>query len=429
MKKEIIALFEYLERDKGIKREVVIKAIKDSLHAAARKSVKGHGDNISVDLDPKTGDLEIFALKKIVDKVTNPQEEISIEEALELEPSSHIGQTLGIPVMSEDFGRIAAQAARQLLSQKIKGAERDVIYSEYRHRVGQLVSGTVKQFIKGRTIVVDIGKITAILLERNYPKTERYNIGDKVQALLLEVKENTETGGADVILSRSHKDFVSALFTQEVPELHEKTVVIEKIERDAGYRTKLAVRSFDPKVDPVGTCVGVKGSRIKHIIADLNGEKIDVIPYIDDEKMFLEKLVGKSLIPEQPVIRKYTRHENKISVVVNDEDYAQLIGKKGANARLIGRMMECEIEVQKMSEYQKILAIHMAELAESEDPSLDEKIKVDGVPGFILEGYVQAGFDTLRKFMLASPQDIVTQVPMGNYYDLAERILKRKKTV
>ena len=333
MKKEIIALFEYLERDKGIKREIVIKAINDSLHAAARKSIKGHGENISVELDPRTGELDVLALKKIVDKVTNPKEEISIEDALTLEPSSQVGQTLGIPVMPADFGRIAAQAARQLLSQKIKGAERDVIYSEYRHRVGQLISGTVKQFIKGRTVIVDIGKITAILPERNYPKTERYNIGDKVQALLLEVRENSETGGADVILTRSHKEFVAALFTQEVPELHEKTVVIEKIERDAGYRTKLAVRSFDPKIDPVGTCVGVKGTRIKHIIGELNGEKIDVVPYIDDEKMFLEKLVGKSLIPEQPVIRKYTRHDNKISVVVNDEDYAQLIGKKGANAR------------------------------------------------------------------------------------------------
>lgn len=425
MKKEIIALFEYLERDKGIKREIVIKAINDSLHAAARKSIKGHGENISVELDPKTGELEVFALKKIVDNATDVEGEISIQDALLLEPSSQVGQTLGISVTPADFGRIAAQAARQLLTQKIKGAERDVIFGEYRHRVGQLISGTVKQFIKGRTLIVDIGKITAVLPEKNYPKTERYNVGEKVYALLLEVKDNVETGGADVILTRSHKEFVAALFTQEVPELHDKTVVIEKIERDAGYRTKMAVRSFDPKVDPVGTCVGIKGSRIKHIISDLNGEKIDVVPYLDNQRDFLDKLVGKSILPDQPVIRKYIPHDHKISIVVNDEDYPMVIGKKGMNARLIGRMLESEIEVQKISEYQKILVIHMAELSESEDPALDEKIRIEGVSGFILDGYIQAGFDTLRKFMKASPEEIAAQVPGANYYDLADKILNQ----
>jgi N utilization substance protein A len=440
MKKEFIALFEHLEREKGIKRDVIIKAINEGLHAAARKNVKGYGENISVELDPKTGELEVFAQKRIVDKVTNPKEEISIEEALLIHESSEVGKTIEIPIMPEDFGRIAAQATRQVLHQKIRGAEKDVIYSEYKHRVGQLISGTVKQFIKGKTLIVDIGKITAILPERNLPKihgiTEEYKIGEKVQALLLEVKENPETGSAEVILTRSHKEFVAALFTQEVPELHDKTIVIEKIERDPGYRTKIAVSSFDQKVDPVGTCVGVRGSRINQIIAELNGEKIDVVPYLHDQRQFLEKLLGKSVLQIgkassdlYPIICEYSAEGNKIWIAVNDEDFASVVGKKGANVRLIARMIERELEVQKISEYRKILTLQMAELADSEDQILDEKLKIDGVAGFILDAYINAGFDTLRKFMTAAPADIIAQVPNGKYYEHAKTICNqlRKK--
>ena len=428
MKKEFIALFEHLEREKGIKREVIIKAINDGLHAAARKNVKGYGENISVELDPKTGELEVFAQKKIVDKVTNPKEEISIEEALLIHESSQVGKTIEIPIMPEDFGRIAAQATRQVLHQKIRGAEKDVIYTEYKHRVGELISGTVKQFIKGRTIIVDIGKITAILPERNIPRTEHYNVGEKIQALLLEVRENAETGSADVILTRSSESFVAALFTLEVPELHDKTVVIEKIERDAGYRTKIAVSSFDQKVDPVGACVGGKGARIKQIIAELNGEKIDVVPFAHDQRQFLENLLGKSVLSVPghpvPVIREYSVENNKICIAVNDEDFATVVGKKGANVRLIARMLGTELGVQKVSEYHKILSLQMAEMSEDETLGeiLDEKLKIDGVQGVVVNSYILAGYDTLRKFMKATPEEIAEKVPMGNYPEHAKKI-------
>ena len=192
----------------------------------------------------------------------------------------------------------------------------------------------MKRFIRGRTIVVDLGKVEAILPERNYPKLERYNVGEKVQALLLEVRD-TEMGGAEVILSRSHPEFVSQLFDQEVPELHDGTVAIEKIVRDAGYRTKMAVRSYDPKVDPVGTCVGVRGTRIKNIIRELNNEKIDVVPYSEDPA----NSPGKS-----DRARRAAQIENgrasRSSWSSTDEDYPTVIGKKGMNARLIGQMLE-----------------------------------------------------------------------------------------
>jgi len=423
MNKDLIAIFEYLEREKGIKREIVINAITESLRAAARKSVKGLGEKVSVEIHPKTGEIEVFTQKKIVEKVANSAEEISIEEAKALEPECQVGQWLEISITPQDFGRIAAQAARQVITQKLKGAERDVIYEEYRHRAGEIISGTVKRFIRGRTIVVDLGKVEAILPERNYPKLERYNAGEKVQALLLEVRD-TEGGGAEVILTRSHPEFVAQLFIQEVPELHDKTVAIEKIVRDPGYRTKLAVRSYDPKVDPVGTCVGVRGTRIKNIIRELNNEKIDVVPYSDDQIQLLQNLLSPA------EARKLKVLEDRIWMVVNDEDYPTVIGKKGMNARLIGHMIGKEIDVQKLTEYHKLLTIQMSELADSAEPAYDERLKVEGVSGLVIEGLIGAGYGTLREFMRAQPTDIA-KVPGVNYYDLADKILEqtRKKKV
>ena len=420
MNKDLIAIFEYLEREKGIKRDIVITAIEDSLRAAARKSVKGIGEKVSVQIHPKTGEIEVYTQKKIVEKVQNAAEEISFTEARELEPDCQVGQLLELSVTPQDFGRIAAQAARQIISQKLRGAERDVICEEYRHRVGEIISGTVKRFIRGRTLIVDLGKVEAILPERNYPKLERYNPGEKVQALLQEVRD-TEAGGAEVILSRSHPDFVTQLFIQEVPELHDGTVAIEKIVRDAGYRTKLAVRSFDPKVDPVGTCVGLRGTRIKNVIRELNNEKIDIVPWSDDLQSLLENLIS----PVQA--RKLKMNEPRIFMVVTDEDYPTVIGKKGMNARLIGQMLGKEIEVHKISEFQKLLHIQMLELSETPDPAFDERLKVEGVSSLILESLIGAGFDTLRKLMKVEPSEVPAKVPGVNYYDLADKVIEQMR--
>lgn len=420
MNKDLIAIFEYLEREKGIKREVIIEAISESLRTAARKSVKGLGEKVTVEINPRTGEIEVFTQKKIVDKVFHPSDEISFEEAKQFEPECQIGQWLELSIPPQDFGRVAAAAARQIISQKLKGAERDVIYEEYRHRIGEIISGTVKRFFRGRTVVVDLGKVEAILPERNYPKLERYNVGDKVQALLYQVHD-TESGGAEVILTRSHPEFVSALFTQEVPELHDKTVAIEKIVRDPGYRTKLAVQSYDPKVDPVGTCVGVRGTRIKNIIRELNNEKIDVVPFADDPIQLLKNLLS----PIEP--KKIKAQENRLWILVADEEYPLVIGKRGMNARLIGQMIEKDIEVQKLTDYQKLLSVQMAELGDSSEPLYDEKLKIEGVSGLINESLIGAGYETFRKFMQADPADVHTKVPGVNYYDLADKLLEQMR--
>lgn len=418
MNKDLIAIFEYLEREKGIKREIVIKAIEDSLKTAARKSVTGVGD-VTVQINPKTGDIEVLTQKEIVAKVEFPEEEISLEEARDLEPNAEIGQWLEMVVTPQDFGRIAAQSARQVIAQKLRGAERDVIYEEYRHRIHEIVSGTIKRFVRGGSMIVDLGKVEAILPEKLYPKTERYQIGEKVQALLLEVRDRDD-GGAEVVLSRSHPEFVAQLFTLEVPELADGSVSIEIIVRDPGYRTKLAVKSYDPKVDPVGTCVGVRGTRIKNVIREINNEKIDIIPFSEDKVQLLEN----TLAPIE--IQRLKIRDHKIFIVVSEEEYPAVIGKKGMNARLIGQLLGTEIEVQKITEYQKLVTVQMAELAERQDiQELDLPLQVEGLSSLIQEGLISSGFDTLRKIAASSANDLTKAVPGLNYYDLADKILEQ----
>lgn len=400
MNKDLVAIFEYLEREKGIKRDVIISAIEESLRAAARKSIKGH-INVSTHVNPKTGTIDVIAQKEVVDKVTIPDEEISLEDAKVINPYAELGQWIDITVTPQDFGRIAAQTARQVIAQKLKSAERDVIYEEYRHRANEIVSGAVKRVVRGATLIVDLGKVEAILPDRFYPKTEKYNVGDRVQALLFEVRD-TENGGAEVILSRSHPEFVAQLFIQEVPELNDGTVVIERIVRDAGYRTKLAVRSLDAKVDPVGACVGIRGTRVKNVIRELNNEKIDIIPFSEDPVQLLQNAL-------QPIdIKKISVSEDSslISIVVEDENYASVLGKRGMNARLNGQLVGVELEVQKMSDYQAAMTIERAELAQEADPTLDEELRIEGMSSLIVGSLISAGIDTRRKLLMATPEQL-----------------------
>jgi N utilization substance protein A len=423
MNKDLIAIFEYLEREKGIKRDIIIDAIEESLRAAARKSIKGY-INVNVQVNPRNGDIEVTAQKEVVDKVTIPQEEITLENARILKEDAEIGEWIDLVITPQDFGRIAAQTARQVIAQKLRGAERDVIYEEYRHRMGELISGSVKRVIRGQTLVIDLGKVEGILPERFYPKTEKYNLGEKVLALLLEVKD-TENGGAEVILTRSHPDFVEQLFAQEVPEISDGTIVIERMVRDAGYRTKLAVRSTDSKVDPVGACVGVRGARVKNIIRELNNEKIDIMPYIEDPieqiKISLDPVIPKKIMLDED--------NNSIQLIVADEDYPTALGKRGMNARLLGQLVGSEIQIKKYSEYQIIANLERQELSMMDDPSLDEPLQLQGISSMIVDALIVSGYDTPRKLLQAQTEDILA-IP-GISQESCDRILEqiRKKRV
>lgn len=418
MNKDLIAIFEYLEREKGIKRNIVIDAIEESLRAAARKSITG-ASNVTVKINNKTGDINVFCEKEIVDDVEVAAQEILLEDARELDPECELGQFIDILVTPKDFGRIAAQKARQIISQKLRGAERDVIYEEYRHRINELISGTVKRFVRGANVIVDLGKVEAIMPTRQYPKTEKYHIGEKVLALLMDVND-TENGGAEVVLSRSSPEFVKQLMIQEVPEINDGTVIVDKIVRDAGYRTKLTVRSTDPKVDPVGACVGMRGIRVKNVVRELNNEKIDIIPFAQDPI----ELLQNALSPIE--IRKVSLSEedNTISIVVEDDDFAAVIGKKGMNARLNSQLIGYELEVQRISDYNKATAIQRTELASSEDPELDQPLTgIEGVNNLIFEHLVAEGYSTPRSLLIASP-DQLAKIP-GISLEMADKILEQ----
>jgi N utilization substance protein A len=422
MNKDLIAIFEYLEREKGIKREVVISAIEESLQAAARKSVAG-SSNVTVTIHPKTGNIDVYCEKEIVGEVEVSSQEISIEQAREIDPDAEMGQFIDVVVTPKDFGRIAAQKARQIITQKLRGAERDVIYEEYRHRVNELISGTVKRFVRGANLIIDLGKVEAIMPSREYPKTEKYQVGEKVLALLAEVKD-TENGGAEVILSRSNPEFVRQLLIQEVPEVSDGTITIDRIVRDAGYRTKLTVRSFDPKIDPVGACVGMRGNRVKNIVRELHNEKIDIIPFASDPIDLLQN----ALSPIE--IRKinFNEEEGIIAIVVDDDDFAAVIGKKGMNARLNSQLIGRDLEVQKMTDYNRTMAIQRQELASIDDPTLDQPLQsIEGVNSLVFDHIhphlVAEGYGTLRALLQATPEQLAT-IP-GISLELADKILEQ----
>ncbi len=416
MNKDLLAIFEYMEREKGIKREVMVQAIESALQAAARKSIKEEA-NVAVHINPKSGSIEVYCEKEIVEKVAHPAKEISLAAAQELDPDCEVGQYIDVAVTPKNFGRIAAQTARQIISQKIRGAEKDVIHEEYRHRINEVVSGVVKRFVRGANMIIDLGKVEALLPARSYPKTEKYKVGDRVYALLEEVQE-LENGGAEVLLSRSHPHFVKHLFFQEVPELEDGTVEIVNIVRDAGYRTKLAVRSTDPKVDPVGACVGMRGNRVKNVIRELNNEKIDIIPYSYDPVELIQNILSPIEIRKIGV----NEEENVVAIVVDDADYPAVIGKRGMNARLTGQLIGYELEVQRMGEYNKALEIARFQLAESDNPLLDEPLKIQGINKLIVQNLAEAGLDTLRKVLLANVDQLI-EVP-GVSLAMAYKILE-----
>ncbi len=422
MNKELVAIFEYLEREKGIKRNIIVQAIEESLLLAAKKSIKNIGSNIEVHIDTKTGDIYVTSEKEVVEVCSNPSKEIPLEESQELGIDCEVGDIVRIPIPPHDLGRIAAQTAKQVISQKLRMAEKDVIYEEYRHRVGELVSGSIKRVAKGGSLIVDLGKVEAILPDRFLPKMEKYHVGDRILALLLEVRD-TDIGGAEVVLSRSHPEFVVELFKQEVPELHDEVISIKKIVRDPGYRTKLMVSSLDPKIDPLGACVGVRGTRIKNIIREINNEKIDIVTYQEDPLGILQDILS-------PIeIKKIHTDDGCISIVVDDDDYPKVIGKRGTNARLNGALLNVELDVKKMSEYQKELAFEKQRLSLLDDPELDEDIDIEGISPFIVDSLKEAGYNTRRKVLNATPEELMKATSIGREMidDIIEKIRKKTK--
>ncbi len=283
MNAEFIAMLDYLERERGIKREILLEAVSNALLSASKKSVSASRD-LRIDINPKTGEIRALAKLLVVEDVTNPADEISLSKARKINPEAAVGGEVEVEVTPKNFGRIAAQTAKQAMMQRIRQVEKEMIYEEFKDRAGEIVSGTVRRFDRS-DVILDLGKFEAIMPQRERVVVEDYNVGDRLRAYVVAVENGIR--GPEIIVSRSHPNFVRRLFELEVSEINDGTVEIRGIAREAGYRTKIAVTSANEKVDPVGACVGMRGSRVKNIVRELNNEKVDIIRWSSDPKEFV----------------------------------------------------------------------------------------------------------------------------------------------
>lgn len=339
MSHEILSVLEYMEKEKGIDRADMIEAISAAIAGAAQKGI-GAGQDIRVEINPKTGALKAWSILKVVDSVSDALLEIHVEKARQIKPDAQIGEVLEKEIDPAYLGRIAAQTARQAIMQRIRQFEKDRIFDDYKDTVGDIVTGIVRRRERG-DLIVDLGKAEAILPPRERVPGEDYAPGESIRCLLLKIEQTNR--GPDIILSRSNINFVRRLFELEVTEIADGTVTLEAMAREAGYRTKIAVNSSDPKVDPVGACVGARGARVKTIVRELGGEKIDIIRYYSDPIQLLEE----ALKPAVPKNIKVNETDRRIHFEVAEDDLSIAIGRRGFNAKLTSRLLGWKLDIGK----------------------------------------------------------------------------------
>lgn len=338
MNKEILNALSELEREKGIRQDVVLEAIRSALETGYKKNFS-KATNFSIDIDKEHGEYKLFQDKTVVESVENPNLEISLDEARTIDSKFELDDIVKIEIKpKKDFGRIAAQTARQVILQKIREAERESIFSEFYGRESDILTGVVQRESKGN-IFVDLGKIEGVLSVNEQIPGEVYNPGDRIKVVILEVKNTGK--GASIMLSRSHPNLVKRLFELEVPEIHDGTIEINSISREAGSRSKIAVFSHDPNVEPIGSCVGNKGNRVKNIIDEINQEKVDIIIYEKNP----EKFIANSLGPAKIVKVTANEKEKTAVAVVPDNQLSLAIGKEGQNVRLAAKLTGWKIDI------------------------------------------------------------------------------------
>lgn len=368
MNRELVSVIEQISREKGINSETIISAVKSALTTAAKKCF-GASDNIQIEIDPKSGEIQVILIKRIVENVVNPKEEITLEEARKIDSEADLGDEIGALIEIGDFGRIAAQTAKQVIFQKVREAEWDSVYKDFIHKQGDIVHGVILGQ-ESRNYIVDLGKTEALLPFKEQIPRETFRRGDRVRAMLCEVKPSAK--GPQLILSRSHPEFVSKLFAIEVPEIYEKIVEIKNVVREPGDRTKISVNSKDPSVDPVGACVGMKGSRVQAVVRELRGEKIDIIPWSEDPRVF----IAEALSPAEVERVGVNEEERSALVVVTDQQLSLAIGKKGQNVRLAAKLANWKIDIISETDYEA----KRAKEKESEiEQSMAREIKGEGL--------------------------------------------------
>lgn len=346
MNQDFIDALHEIEKEKGISTDIIFEALESALISSYKKNF-GSAQNVLVDINKENGKVLVYSTKDVVEVVNDPYLEISLDDAKKINEKNEIGDLIQIEITPKDFGRIAAQTAKQVVIQRIKDAERDVIFDDFINRENEIITGQIQRISKNN-IYVDLGKTEAVLPPTEQIEGEEYQQGDRLKLLILEVKKTTK--GPQIVLSRASSSLIKRLFELEVPEINDGIVEIFSISREAGSRTKIAVFSKDPDVDPLGACVGFKGSRVKAIVDELNGEKIDIVIWSKD----IGEFVANALSPSKVVKVDVNEKEKSAVVVVPDYQLSLAIGKQGQNARLAAKLTNWKIDIKSESQYEEL---------------------------------------------------------------------------
>jgi transcription termination/antitermination protein NusA len=390
MNADFIAGLEFWEREKGVSRETLMAAVQEALLQAAKKAV-GPARELRVEMDSKNGDIRAFAKLIVAEKVISLHDQISQFDARRIKADAKVGDEIEKEVTPQGFGRIAAQYAKQALMQKVRQAEKAQILTEYKDRVGDIVSGTVRRFDRS-DVIMDLGKFEALMPNKERVPTEEYQVGERIRCLIKAVQEGPH--GPEIILSRADPKFIIKLFSVEVSEISDGTIEIKGIAREPGFRTKMAVYSRDPKVDPVGACVGLRGQRVKNIVRELNNEKVDVIPWSSDLKSF----VTKALEPAKIKAIDIDERGRRLKILVAEDQLSLAIGKRGQNARLTAKLLGWEVDIDAEQVVTKGFEEKVAEAVEA----------IAAIPGITREqadALVHAGITRLEDLLSAEAGD------------------------
>ena len=367
--KELEIALEALEKERGIKKEYLMEQIEAALITAYKNNYKD-SENVQVVIDRETGETNIYAVKEVVTKLENPVLQIAKTEAVKINKQLKVGDTVNIEINPRNFGRIAAQTAKQVIIQKLREAERDLVFSEFNERKGEIVSGIVQKADTG-TIILDLGKLEGIMPAKEQISIEKFRVNDKVKAYVIDVVRGTK-GAPQVIVSRTAPDFVKKLFEFEIPEIYEGLIEVKSVSRDPGNRCKVAVHAQNENIDPVGSCVGQKGVRIQNIINELSGEKIDVIEWNEDPSIF----ISSALLPAKVMAVDINEEELSARVIVPDDQLSLAIGKAGQNARLAARLTNWKIDIKSETQFREMLMQMQEEGEASTDTEEGVEVKL-----------------------------------------------------
>jgi N utilization substance protein A len=388
---------EILSKEKGIDPKIILDAVKDAMLVAARKHFHTN-EELVAELDPASGAIQIYGVKKVVEEVTDPEKELSLDQARSKDSSAEIGTEIRSLKPTEVLGRISAQTAKQVILQKVREAERENVFSEFSGRVGELVTCVIKR-VEGPDLIADMGKTEARIPRKEQSKLESFSVGDRVRCVIKSVEKAGKNAG--VILSRAAPELVMRLFEQEVPEIYDNTVVIKGCAREAGERTKIAVSSRDRDVDSVGACVGMKGMRVQSIIRELRGEKIDIIEFNDDSVTFATHALSPAKISRVTIIDAMGKH---MEVIVDDSQLSLAIGKKGQNVRLAAKLLGWRIDIKSEEEKRQEVESQMAALVV---PGAPVSVLMDqGVPDEVVQKLMEAGIGTVEKLGGMTPEQL-----------------------